>query len=161
MRVALTGTPGVGKTTTADVLEGRGYEIHRVNELVAAGLNTGRDAERGSLLADLGALEEELRGETGIFEGHLSHLLDVDLAIVLRCSPGEMEARGMDEENIEAEALDLILSEAVEMCNDVHEIDTTPISPEEVADLVEGVIEGSEEHPHGKVDWAPWLLGET
>lgn len=158
MRAALTGTPGVGKTTVARVLSERGYEVHALGSLVEEGLNLGRDEERDSLLADLDALEERLRGERGVLEGHLSHLLDVDVAVVLRCDPRELERRGGNRENLEAEALDVVLQEAVERCDEVHEVDATDLSPEEAADRVEAALEGREEFPPGSVDWTDWLM---
>jgi len=56
-------------------------------------------------------------------------------------------------ENLEAEALDVILVEAVEFCSRVDEIDTTGRSPSEVSELVTRIIEGKLELPPGKVDW--------
>jgi adenylate kinase len=56
-------------------------------------------------------------------------------------------------ENLEAEALDVILVEAVEFCSRVDEIDTTGRSPPEVAELVTRIIKGELVQPPGQVDW--------
>jgi adenylate kinase len=163
MQIALTGTPGTGKTTVAAILP---YRIIDINALVREGLNLGMDPKRGCLEADMDALEQRLKemdtdiGEITILEGHFSHYF-ADWAIVLRLSPivlrERLEARGYSKEkikeNLEAEALDIILAESVESCSRVDEIDTTGRSPQEVAGLVIRIIKGELMLPPGQVDW--------
>ncbi|RQW78325.1 MAG: hypothetical protein EHM14_12285 [Methanothrix sp.] len=161
MRIALTGTPGTGKTTIARLLP---YRIIDINALVKAGLNFGVDPERGCLEADMDGLEKRLleidSDEICILEGHFSHHF-ADRAIVLRLAPSalrqRLEARGYlpqkVNENLEAEALDVILVESVEMCRHVDEIDTTRKTVEEVAALVCKIINGELDLPPGQVDW--------
>lgn len=161
MRIALTGTPGTGKTTVAALLP---YGVIDINALVKAGLNLGIDPERGCLNADMDALArclEEMDPEkTSILEGHFSHHF-ADWCIVLRLAPNELrkrlEARGYSREkireNLEAEALDVILVEATELCSRVDEIDTTGKTPQEVAWLVIRIVKGELELPPGQVDW--------
>ncbi len=68
-----------------------------------------------------------------------------------------LEARGYSaekiRENLEAEALDVILVEAVEFCDRVDEIDTTGKSTPEVAELVARIIQGRLKLPAGQVNW--------
>jgi len=173
MRIALTGTPGTGKSTVTAILP---YRVVDINALVKGGLNLGIDSERGCLEADMEGLERRLdeldrmgdmddRDRTDganitIIEGHISHYF-TDSAIVLRLDPKELKkrllARGYSEkkirENLEAEALDVILIEAVEFCDRVDEIDTTGHTPTEVADLVVGIIQGKIRQPPGQVSW--------
>ena len=64
---------------------------------------------------------------------------------------------------MEAEALDVILSEAVEIhgMRKVFEVDTTDRSVEEVAEIVEGLIRGKvdkENYRPGKIDWSEYLV---
>ncbi len=157
----MTGTPGTGKTTVAALLH---YLTIDINSLVRGGMNLGLDAERGCLDADMDALAGHLKSldseEPMILEGHFSHHF-ADWSIVLRLSPTalqpRLEARGYSgvkiRENLEAEALDVILVEAVEMCSRVDEIDTTGRSPEAVAGMIREIIEGRLSLPPGQVDW--------
>ena len=172
MRIALTGTPGTGKTTVAALLP---FKVVDINSIVRAGLNVGVDPVRGCLEADMEALADLFRTETEpteekeeitILEGHFSHRFS-DWAIVLRIEPAmlreRLRARGYAEEkineNLEAEALDVILVEAAESCSRVDEIDTTNRSPLEVADLVKRIVGGELRLPPGQVDWLVDFFG--
>lgn len=166
MWIALTGTPGTGKSTVANLLP---YKVTDLNALVKSGLNQGFDPERGCLEADMDGLAKRLEEldteEISILEGHFSHYFARE-AVVLRLSPRllrqRLEARGYSEkkilENLEAEALDVILVEAIEFCSRVSEIDTTNKSPSEVAELVVNAIAGEIELLPGSVDWLEYLL---
>jgi adenylate kinase len=168
MKIALTGTPGTGKTTIAALLP---YRVIDINSLVKGGMNLGKDPDRGCLEADMDALAgclEELDScqETVILEGHFSHHF-ADWAIVLRLAPlalrSRLETRGYSaskiQENLEAEALDVILVEAAELCPRVDEIDTTGKSPQQVTEMVIGIIEGRLHLPPGQVDWLMEFFG--
>ncbi|WP_251344351.1 adenylate kinase family protein [Haloplanus halophilus] len=165
MRVAVTGTPGTGKTTATTLLDG---PVVHLNELVReAGLWTERDEERDSLVADLEAVREAVGDWSGVAESHLAHHLDADRVVVLRCRPDVLEdrlrERGASEEkaaeNAESEALDVILSEAVDRhgTGNVYEIDTTGRTPAEVAADIEAVIAGDREPSAGDVDFLEYL----
>lgn len=167
MQIALTGTPGTGKTTVAALLP---YPVLDINSLVKGGMNLGLDPERGCLEADMDALAGHLAcldgDNTQILEGHFSHHF-ADWSIVLRLSPSalrpRLEARGYSEakirENLEAEALDVITVEAVEMCRRVDEIDTTGRSAEDVARMIRDIIEGRLSLAPGQVDWLEEYFG--
>jgi adenylate kinase len=165
MRIALTGTPGTGKTTVAKLLP---YRVIDLNALIRdEGLCLGTDPERGCLIADVDALAERIEElapegdeEIVILEGHFSHQFASE-AIVLRTSPGVLRERLAQRdylekkvrENLEAEALDVILVEAMEWCDRISEIDATEISPQEVADLVVGILHREIQMPPGDIDW--------
>lgn len=163
MKVALTGTPGTGKSTIAELVDA-GFKVVHVNDLIKDGYNLGTDEERRCLIADLPKLSKYVKALKGdvILEGHTAHLLPVDTIIVLRASPaslGERLAkRGWSEaklkENIEAEALDVILVEAMGTNKKVYEIDTTNMSPMQVRDAVLEVIEGTDKYRPGSVDFS-------
>ncbi|MCD6573237.1 MAG: adenylate kinase family protein [Thermoplasmata archaeon] len=169
MKIALTGTPGTGKTSIADELEKRGYKIIRIND-IANDFTIGYDEERQSKIVDEDALDEYIKEikEDGILfiEGHLSHLLNVDAVIILRCNPEELEKRLKEKkwnerkikENLEAEALDIILDRALEKHKKIWEIDTTKKSIDEIADEIEKIIKEFPPPRYGKIDWSEWLM---
>ncbi len=169
MRLALTGTPGAGKSSAAAHLQDW-FKIVDLNTLVKERFNLGLDG--GCLVADLAGLEAEinpLRGDV-LLVGHFSHLLPVDAVIVLRTHPPELkrrlEARGYPQakvqENLEAEAIDVILVEAFERYPETtFEINTTRLKPQETATkileikkaLEKGEPEKLEHYKPGTLDW--------
>ncbi len=168
MRVAVTGTPGTGKTTAVRAAS-TDLDVVHLNDLVRdEGLATGEDTERGSLVADLEAIADRLAGrEDLLVESHLAHHLDVDQVVVLRCHPEALRERLLDRgvdgakaaENAEAEALDVVLSEAVDEHGgaSVYEIDTTDRSPDAVAAAIEAIVAGDRDPAAGTVDFTEYL----
>ena len=167
-RVAVTGTPGTGKSTATDLLADE-YDVIHLNELIKENdaLWTERDADRDTLVADLDAVRERLGNWAGVLDSHLAHRFDVDRVVVLRCHPETIEARlrargesdATASENAESEALDVILSEAVEEhgVENVYEIDTTDRDPRAVADAIRAAIEGEREPSAGTVDFIDYI----
>lgn len=168
MRVAVTGTPGVGKTTALESLE-TDLTVCHLNELIReAGLAAGHDPRRDSLVVDDAAVADRLAGrEDIVFESHLAHRYDADRVIVLRCHPEQLSERLADRgmaadsvaENAESEALDLVLAAAVDRHGpeSVYEIDTTDRSPESTAAAIEAVIEGDRAPSAGTVSFTEYL----
>jgi adenylate kinase len=163
MKIALTGTPGTGKSTVAEMV-GAGFTIVHVNDLIKEKYNIGLDAGRNSWIADIPGLAryvDQLHGDV-ILEGHVSHLLPVDMIIVLRASPSvlreRLKARDWSDvkikENVEAEALDVILCEAVDANKKVYEIDTTNMTPMQVKEAVLEIINGTDKYQVGGVDFS-------
>ncbi|MEE8358857.1 MAG: adenylate kinase family protein [Candidatus Hydrothermarchaeales archaeon] len=166
MIILITGTPGTGKSSTVRSLSKKiNKELISINDL--EGIYTGVDEERGSNIVDMKLLQDKLqdmiKGDT-IIEGHLSHLLPFgDIVIVLRTHPEELRGRlkergfGKDkiQENLEAEALDVCLIEALENHREVYEINTTEKSPEETATAITKILGGkTDEFRPGKFDWS-------
>jgi adenylate kinase len=165
LRVAVTGTPGTGKTTATTLLDA---EVIHLNDLIReAGLWSERDDDRDSLVADLDAVREAIGDWSGVAESHLAHHLDADRVVVLRCRPDvladRLRERGADEakatENAESEALDVILSEAVDRhgLDHVYEIDTTDRTPADVAADIEAVVDGDRAPSAGDVEFTDYL----
>ena len=169
MIIGITGTPGTGKTS-ASALIGRVLDL---NELIKEeGLYLGIDEARDSLIADMDAVYDrvcgidEARDGNLVIEGHLSHHVS-DRAIVLRLAPDELERRLMARgysgakisENALAEAVDVILVEAVDWCDRVYEIDTTGKTVKEVADAILEILDAIDRgieidgYEPGSVDW--------
>src|SRR2546425_10846380 len=152
MLVALTGTPGTGKSSVAGELERRGYFVLPLDRFAEEHkLVSGFDAARGTKEIDVEALDREIRvpAKVGILVAHYSHRLSVNLAIVLRCHPrvlaDRLRARGWAEakvrENVEAEAIDVITQEAVAGVPFVYEIDPTSTTPAAVAGVLSALLQ--------------------
>jgi adenylate kinase len=168
MRVAVTGTPGTGKTTATDAVSTHLDVLHLNDVIKDEGLTTGRDDERDTLVADIDALADWLADRDDVlFESHLAHLFDADRVVVLRAHPETIESRLSERgeapesiaENAESEALDVILAEAVERHSEatVYEIDTTDLTPEAVAEAIEAVVAGEREPSVGTVSFIDYL----
>ena len=168
MRIAVTGTPGVGKTSACSKV--KRVPVYHVNDLVEIfGLANGYDRKRRTREVDVKKLAKKVEKLEGnmILEGHFSHMLDPDLAIVLRCSPAVLEKRlkkkGWKEakvrENVEAEAVDVVLIEALENVPEVCEIDTTDMTDIQVAKAIDKIIAGErQKYRIGNVDWSQEVL---
>jgi len=171
MMIAITGTPGTGKTHLAEELRIRGYNVLDLNEHIRAnGLLEEKDEARDTYCVDVDALDlslEKYRTDDVLFiEGHFSHCVECDAVIVLRCSPetlaGRLRARGYPEskvaENVQAEILDVILCESVETDAPVCELDTSEDSTGTIADKVEDMIKGNiDKYRPGNIDWTEEL----
>ncbi|PSQ27498.1 adenylate kinase [Halobacteriales archaeon QS_9_68_17] len=168
MRVAVTGTPGTGKTTATKRLD-TDLDVVHLNEVVREeGLYDEVDEERDSVIADIETVEERLGDRDDlVVDSHLAHHLDVDRVVVLRCHPEAVERRLRERgesaakaaENAESEALDVILTEAVEGhgTDGVYEIDTTDRDPDEAAAEIEAVLAGEREPSAGTVSFIDYL----
>ena len=169
MIVAITGTPGVGKTSVCSHLRELGFQVIDINKLVSERFHKGFDNKRRCFVADLRKLrrhvkrihksaakemQDSSREHILLLDSHISHLLHPDVAIVLRANPLELAERlrrkGFEErkikENVQAETLDVILVEAVERCKFVYEIDTTGKSVEAVAECVREILSALREN---------------
>ncbi len=166
MIVLLTGTPGTGKSSVAKILSKiTNSKLISINAL--KGIYSGVDEERESKIVDLEKLETKLgdmiNGDA-VIEGHLSHLLPLgDIVIVLRTHPEELKKRldkkgfGNEkiQENLEAEALDVCLIEAMEKHKEVYEVNTTGKKPEETASEIKEILGGKkDEFRPGRFDWS-------
>lgn len=170
MILAITGTPGTGKTAVsraaADLL---GYDYVAVND-IAAGADVesvhdpGRDATAVDTDTLVAALQERIEADA-VLDGHLAHHYPADITVVLRCAPAELgqrlRAKGWSgekvEENVEAEVLDVLLQQAVALRDPVYEIDTTGAAPEQVVKAVKKLAahdpDAEERYAPGHVDW--------
>lgn len=167
MKWALSGTPGTGKTAVSDIIEGKGYTVLRLKDVV---LNfvIGHDDDRDSMIVDEEQLDIYVRSlpDDLIVEGHLSHLLGVEGVIILRCHPLELkrrlEIRNWPEkkvqENLEVEALDIILDRALELHKNIWEVDTTGKTAGEVAEEVELILATQPPAYYGNIDWSQWVM---
>ncbi len=148
MIVAITGTPGTGKTSVSEELSKlTGWKAVSLNSVAEdKGLYAGHDRKRKCKIVDMDAIEREMDGIDAsggafIIESHYSHDIPSDVTIILRTNPGELRKRGEEkgwnkskaEENIEAEIMEVCASEAKESANSVIESDTTGRTPAQSA----------------------------
>jgi adenylate kinase len=161
--IALTGTPGTGKTSVARRLSP--LRTMEVAELARA-WGVARTL-RHSVEVDLPALVRAARAprafsEVDVVVGHLAHLLPLRDVVVLRCHPLELDRRlrnaprgGPSErrENVAAEATDLIRWEALGPGRRVYQIDTTRRSVLSVARDVTRFERSRAPGPTPRIDW--------
>lgn len=182
MLIALSGTPGTGKTTVAHYLEDHGITTFSLNHLALSHKFTdGKDVIRGSYILDLDKINTYIKkefsnlSEPTIIEGHAAHwLTEPQWVIILRCHPSVLRKRLMAkkwnkhkiEENVEAEILDVILCEATEIHHSHHllEIDTTEQAPQQIGKIILNQIENGfsdiTDFCVGAVDWSEEILKE-
>jgi adenylate kinase len=164
VRLAISGTPGCGKTLCAKHLARRGYTTASLEDILRK-KGIGKKDRSGCLVVDPRSLRV-LEVDAEIVEGHLSHFLPVECVVILRCHPRTLEKRlkkkGYDKakirENLEAEALDVIVIETLQEGKTPYQIDTTMMTPEGVADSVEKIIKGKGNGFRTHIDFSEAVL---
>lgn len=179
MIIAITGTPGTGKTSVSKLLKIKGFQVINFNKLaIEKNFIIAKDKKRDSHIVDIEKFDKYVKenfnqNDIIFIEGHLSHLLKcIDKVIILRCHPRQLRKhlvkRGWNKnkikENIEAEILDVILCEAVDLYDskDIFEIDTTGRSINDIFSSVIEIIENNfrnmKKYNIGKIDWSEEIL---
>jgi adenylate kinase len=180
--ILITGTPCVGKTTTAKALAAKlnAEYINLTDFAKIYNLTLGEDKERDTLIINEEAMQQKL-GETIdasqnaniVIDGHYASAVTpakhVANVFVLRRNPKElkqfMEKRGYSDskmwENLQAEILDVCLGEAVEAhAGRVCELDVTGKPVGEVVDWILEVLEKRRTCLVDTVDWMGTLESE-
>ncbi len=162
--MALTGTPGTGKSAVGRVLR-KELSVVEVGDL-ARRLGLGRRTGRG-VVVDLANLRRRFprlhaAHPHQVYVGHLAHLLPISDVVVLRCDPRLLgqrlrrARRGSARDraaNVVAEAIDLVLQEALRPGRRVWEVDTTGRTPAQVAREVGRRIRHGGRSQYGRVRW--------
>jgi adenylate kinase len=162
--LALTGTPGTGKSTVGRILASA-WTVREVGVLAGSlGCATGRGR---AVTVDVRAVRRAWRrlsprSRPTIVVGHLAHLLPLRDVVILRCHPRVLAGRlrrsrrGSAEEraaNVVAEAVDVIRFEAIRAGRRVWEVDTTHASPRAIARCVARIVR-DRSAPHSPApDW--------
>ena len=162
MRIAVTGTPGVGKTSVskelAALLKCAYIDLNRYAE--NAGFVTGTDAARDSKIVDTAKLSKVEFPEDCIIDGHLSHFCDADVVVVLRAKPDVLRRRlGVKgwskkkvDENVEAEFVGVCSVEARELHAAVVDVDTTKLDAKKAARFIATLVK-SKRFRSESIDW--------
>ncbi len=178
--IFITGSPGVGKSTLANLIEKNlSWHLIKINQFAEERkLFSGTDKEKGYKIIDLDILCPEIKKTISeiskdesariVVDGHLSHFCHgADMVIVLRLDPSLLKERlqkrnysdSKIHENLEAEALGVCSLEAQEIHgNIVHEIDVGKLSPEGILNTVTEVINGEKSFPTGEIDFLNWVV---
>ncbi|MEM4528775.1 MAG: adenylate kinase family protein [Desulfurococcaceae archaeon] len=173
--IVVAGTPGTGKSSVARSLREKCglISIDLSSFAVENNLVIGLDEKRQSYIVDeaklVNKLHEYIEGINGdvVIHTHYPEILPpwmVHKVFVLRTHPLKLDerlkARGWDRrkicENVMAEILGIVAYNVIETfdVDNMYEIETTNTTPEEVADLICGVINGrSSLVPGIKIDW--------
>jgi adenylate kinase len=164
MIIALTGTPGTGKTSIARELDG--FNTLDLTKFVKQnGLGEQEDEFEVDIETMVKALEDEIDPEEDtVIDGHLSHHFPADFCVVLRCNPEELRERLSErgypeekvEENVESEILDVLLGETVSSQDNIIEVDTTDKEAEDVAKEIKNRIK-EKDTGYGEIDWTEYL----
>lgn len=108
--LAVCGTPGVGKTFVCQALAKKGWRVLNLAELAQdLGCLGEQDEHDGASPIDIHALGEKWEApKEGLWvvDGHLSHFMEVDGLVLLRCHPSilseRLAQRGYPAEKIQA-----------------------------------------------------------
>ncbi len=135
MRIAISGTPGCGKSTVSRKLSRKlDYELADLNEVIKKKkLYDKYDRKFKTYIVDVKKIENLKFPKDCIIDSHLSHFLRVDKVIVLRCDPRELEKRLKKKKwskekiriNVESEMIGIISHEAKKLHKKVFEVDTS------------------------------------
>ena len=162
MKIAVTGTPGTGKTVVANLLaKSLNFKYIDLNALLLKGFKTFYDEDLETWEVDIDEAAKKLTFcDACVIDGHLSHEFEVDTIIILRCDPVELAMRlakrswkqNKIEENVDAEGLNVISDEVHHLSGKkkhIIEVDTTTNTPEKtVQEILEYISKPEKRSPH-------------
>ncbi|MBI2578925.1 MAG: adenylate kinase family protein [Candidatus Aenigmarchaeota archaeon] len=168
--IAISGTPGTGKTEVAKILAKR-LDANLITVpllLRKKQLGYGYDKKRRTKVIDEKDLEKAVKknisgDKINIVESHLAHLIKSGSVFVLRANPDALEKRlkkrgwpaAKIRENIEAEMLDGTTIEALQKNENVYEIDTSSAGAEKTAGVILKILNNhyGKKYRAGKISW--------
>ena len=160
LAVALTGSPGTGKTTIATLAMEAGWRVTTVTTLAE---KYGMILEQDDDLArpiDIDGLASLVELDVPILiDGHLGHLLPVGASAIIRCAPSILEARLQSRDypswkiksNVEWEMVGGPWGDKPN--GRVAEFDSTNVSPQTLWMNIEKWISSGAPDYHPHIDW--------
>ncbi|NHJ13374.1 MAG: hypothetical protein EAX95_06835 [Candidatus Thorarchaeota archaeon] len=177
--VLIGGSPGTGKTKVAQVLASRlSVGVVNLSDLAeSSGCISAYDKARDTGIIDEDCLVEAIEGIVDDLKGQLvieGHYIDlvpfrsVQAVFMLRTHPEDLKSRLASRgwkgdkvrENVEAEVVGVCQLDAIESFGEelVFEIDTTELSPIQVADEIQKILSSPDEPL--RIDWMQLLEEE-
>jgi len=168
MIIAISGTPGVGKTIISRLLAKKmGAKLISIKNIIENHkIKYVPDRKRKTKIVDVNDIQKEVRKEldknkTNIIEGHLSHLLRADMVFVLRCNPFVLRKRLKKrrwnnrkiDDNVLSEMLDIIPMEALRRHKKIYQIDTTNKEPYKTADRILMIMKKPKSYKEKAYNW--------
>jgi adenylate kinase len=176
MFIAISGVPGVGKSQVAKILSRQlKAKVISITALVKAKkIPSVWDRSRKTKIISVRDAQKAVSkitsspqfGKRAIFliEGHIAHMLRADTIFILRCDPHALRKRLIArkwpktkiDENVQAETLDIITSEAISRKRNVYEIDTTHKSAKQTAIVMLRILKSAaygKKFKPGKIEW--------
>lgn len=173
--IAISGTPGTGKTDVGQLLVTRlNATLIELSHLAKEQqLLIGEDADRETLIADTEKLQHYLVNlisespETYVIVGHFADEVPeklLEFLVVLRCNPITLTQRLRSRQWLQSKILENVQAEILGECtmqallrhkrDKVFEIDTTEATLEEVVEAIEVIQTGtSHEYTVGRISW--------
>ena len=167
VRIAVTGTPGVGKTSFCSKAKWSTNSVKNLAEKYDCIGSIDRD---GSAPIDIEKLVVKLNwagDDLQLIDGHLSHLLPVDAVILIRCHPDTLRerliSRGYSEEkineNIECELIGIISAECQKL--PCLELDSAKGIHSMIEQSERWIADGFKPHrPNEAIDWIAEIHGD-
>lgn len=154
--IAISGSPGTGKSTLAKILEKEGFfrlDLHKHCKEISTSYDRSKmcydvDMKRFKVLVR----EEIKKHKRLVVDSHISHLLPkkwVDLCIILVCSDLKKLKKRLEKrryskqkvrENIDAEIFQICLVEAEEKWHNVKVFDSSKMSSKNIFERVKKLI---------------------
>ena len=167
VRIAVTGTPGVGKTSFCSKAK---WSTNSVKNLAEKYDCIGPIDEDGSTPIDIEKLVEKLNwaeDDLQLIDGHLSHLLPVDAVILIRCHPEILRERLISrnyseqkiDENVECELIGVISAECQKL--PCLELDSAKGIQSMIEETERWIADGFKHHRLNEpIDWIAEIHGD-
>ena len=167
IRIAVTGTPGTGKTTFCSASNHRATTVEEIAETHGC---LGEVEDDGAAPIDVEKLISTVVWSDDnplLIDGHLSHLLPVDAIILIRCHPSVLRKRLSErdysqtkiDENVECELIGVIAAECLD--KPCLELDSAIGIDAMITNTERWITDGFKpRRPNEGIDWIEQIHGD-